>query len=50
MRPSAQLREVVERGSTSIVENGAVPGVIWSEVFVWPRDEDRLTLAFMTGA
>ena len=25
------------------------PGVSPSEVFVWPRDEDRLTIAFMTG-
>ena len=100
----AALREVVERGSTSVVEaraaevpsaaasgadrvvlwaaagdtdvaelarsyvrgatpeqrtsllvispeaDGAVPGIAATEAFVWPRDEDRLRMAFMTGA
>lgn len=27
-----------------------VAGLSPNEVFVWPRDEDRLTMAFMTGA
>lgn len=27
-----------------------VPGLAAHEVFVWPRDEDRLKMAFMTGA
>lgn len=27
-----------------------VSGLAANEVFVWPRDEDRLTMAFMTGA
>jgi hypothetical protein len=28
----------------------AVPGIPPAEIFVWPRDEDRLKMAFMTGA
>ena len=43
-----------ERKDTLIViapePSAAVPGVQPSEVFVWPRDEDRLKMAFMTGA
>jgi hypothetical protein len=31
-------------------EGPAVAGLAASEVFVWPRDEDRLKMAFMTGA
>ena len=27
-----------------------VPGLAETDVFVWPRDEDRLTMAFLTGA
>jgi len=27
-----------------------VPGLSNSEFFVWPQDEDRLTMAFLTGA
>ena len=27
----------------------ALPGVPAAEIFLWPRDEDRLKLAFMTG-
>lgn len=101
----ADLRDVVERGSTSLVERGAaeldgsslpagvdrillwnvngdprvadlaraywnsasadrkdrlivissdpagsISGLPASEVLVWPRDEDRLRMAFMTGA
>jgi hypothetical protein len=29
---------------------GTAPGVAPNESFVWPRDEDRLKMAFMTGA
>jgi hypothetical protein len=43
-----------ERKDTLIViapePASAVSGVQASEVFVWPRDEDRLKLAFLTGA
>ena len=28
----------------------ALPGVPAAEIFLWPRDEDRLKLAFLTGA
>jgi hypothetical protein len=42
-----------ERKDTLIIicpeSAGAVSGVQASEVFVWPRDEDRLKLAFLTG-
>lgn len=31
-------------------EAGKAAGLAESEVFVWPRDEDRLVMAFMTGA
>ena len=41
-----------ERKDTLVViapEPASVPGVQAAEIFVWPRDEDRLKLAFMTG-
>jgi DNA-binding LytR/AlgR family response regulator len=31
-------------------ESEVVPGLSRAELFVWPRDEDRLVMAFMTGA
>ena len=31
-------------------EGGAIAGLPANEVFLWPRDEDRLKMAFMTGA
>jgi hypothetical protein len=55
----AQLARMYSRGAsperkdTLIVISpesaSAVSGVPASEVFVWPRDEDRLKLAFLTG-
>jgi hypothetical protein len=27
-----------------------VPGLSTTEIFVWPQDQDRLTMAFLTGA
>ena len=42
-----------ERKDTLVViapESAPPPGVPATEVFIWPRDEDRLKLAFMTGA
>ena len=43
-----------ERKDTLIVISpetaGLVSGVPDTDVFVWPRDEDRLKMAFMTGA
>ena len=42
-----------ERKDTLVViapDAAAVPGVQPAEIFVWPRDEDRLKLAFLTGA
>jgi hypothetical protein len=29
---------------------GSIPGIPATDLFVWPRDEDRLRMAFMTGA
>ncbi len=31
-------------------DGSGIDGVAANETFVWPRDEDRLTMAFMTGA
>lgn len=31
-------------------EGSRVPGLTETEQFCWPRDEDRLVMAFMTGA
>ena len=42
-----------ERKDTLVViapDAAAVPGVPPGEIFVWPRDEDRLKVAFLTGA
>src|SRR5687767_3955292 len=43
-----------ERQDTLIVISpdpaAVVAGVSPGEIFVWPRDEDRLKMAFMTGA
>ena len=41
-----------ERKDTLVViapQEDALPGIAATELFVWPRDEDRLKLAFMTG-
>ena len=44
----AQRREVI----VYVTSEGQPPadGVAEDEVYVWPRDEDRLVMAFMTGA
>lgn len=59
------LRDTITRGSTSVVERAArrdvivyvtsegqppADGVAPDETYVWPCDEDKLTMAFMTGA
>ena len=44
----AERREMIVFITTSAAE--AVRGLSSTEVFVWPQDEDRLTMAFMTGA
>jgi hypothetical protein len=31
-------------------DGDTVPGLSETEFFVWPQDEDRLTMAFLTGA
>jgi hypothetical protein len=31
-------------------DDGGVEGLAAGETFVWPRDDDRLKMAFMTGA
>ena len=45
----AQRREAIVF-VTSQGSNMHVPGLSPHEVFEWPRDEDRLKMAFMTGA
>lgn len=35
---------------TSLGTEAQIEGLTPDEVFVWPRDEDRLKMAFMTGA
>jgi hypothetical protein len=41
-------REAIVFVTTNAAEN--VEGLSDGELFVWPRDEDRLIMAFMTGA
>jgi hypothetical protein len=41
-------REAIVFVTTDEADN--VPGLSEGELFVWPRDEDRLVMAFMTGA
>ena len=43
-----QRREVIVYVTPD--EGATVPGLAANELFVWPRDEDRLKMAFMTGA
>jgi hypothetical protein len=44
----AQRREAIVFVSTSPADS--VPGLSETECFVWPQDEDRLKMAFLTGA
>ena len=44
----AQRREAIVFVSTSPADS--VPGLSETERFVWPQDEDRLKMAFLTGA
>ena len=44
---SRQGREVIVYVTPD--DDGAIAGLPANEVFVWPRDEDRLKMAFMTG-
>jgi hypothetical protein len=44
----AQRREAIVFVTTSATNS--VPGLSATEYFVWPQDEDRLKLAFLTGA
>jgi hypothetical protein len=43
-----ERREVIVYVTPDVAPD--VPGLAPNEVFVWPRDEDRLKIAFMTGA
>jgi hypothetical protein len=45
---NVERREVVVYITTAAEET--VPDLSSDEIYVWPRDEDSLTLAFMTGA
>jgi hypothetical protein len=35
---------------TPEAEGGSIEGLNPNELFIWPQDQDRLTMAFMTGA
>ena len=45
---NVERKEVVVYVTTA--PDDAVPELSSDELYVWPRDEDRLTMAFMTGA
>jgi hypothetical protein len=45
---SRERREVIVYVTPE--ESPGVGGLAANEVFVWPRDEDRLKMAFLTGA
>jgi hypothetical protein len=44
----AERKEVIVFVTTTAGER--IPGLSDTEVFLWPEDEDRLTMAFLTGA
>ena len=46
----AEARERCEVIVFVSADGSGVDGVAANETFVWPRDEDRLKMAFMTGA
>ena len=59
----AELRQLAERQAKAEKAEGRetvvfvttkpgdrVPGLSPTEVYTWPQDEDRLTMAFLTGA
>ena len=48
-KEAAARREMIVFVTTDPAEASAV-GLAPNEVFVWPRDEDRLEVAFLTGA
>jgi hypothetical protein len=45
---NAERKEIVVYITTAAEEK--VPDLSTDEIYVWPQDEDSLTLAFMTGA
>jgi hypothetical protein len=47
---SAERREMIVFVSARPIAAKAAPGLPPSEAYVWPRDEDRLKMAFLTGA
>jgi hypothetical protein len=47
---SAERREMIVFVSAQPIAAAAAPGLPASEAYVWPRDEDRLKMAFLTGA
>jgi hypothetical protein len=46
---AAERREMIVFVTPDAAE-AAVAGLAANEVYVWPRDEDRLEVAFLTGA
>lgn len=49
-REAAQRREVIVFVTAQTLASSAMPSLPANEVYVWPRDEDRLKMAFLTGA
>lgn len=47
---AAQRREMIVFVTTEAGGGAPVPGLSPNEVYVWPLDEDRLKMAFLTGA
>jgi hypothetical protein len=48
-KEAAEHREVIVFVSPDRAE-GAAPALAPNEIYSWPRDEDRLEIAFLTGA
>ena len=49
-REAAERREVIVFITPDAGGAAAVPALAANEVYVWPRDKDRLEMAFLTGA
>jgi hypothetical protein len=48
-KEKAERREIVLYVAPDGAESAA-PGLALNEIYSWPRDEDRLEMAFLTGA
>jgi hypothetical protein len=48
-KEAAERREVIVFVTSGRGDSGAAPELSPNEVYEWPRDQDRLTMAFLTG-